>query len=176
MIATLHDYIKHRNKQYSQDMSHDIVDIRRNSEIFAKIVEGTAYIHDQGLIHRDLKPSNIFLSMPAYNVSDMDGKRRQRSRSVAPIMDTAKMPSDISPSDSEEFEMWEASWVPKIGDFGLAAKVHEEEVPSGFFHSKKRPQPRRTRTIGVGTRTVCSYFQYEFIFCFNTNSKLVCFS
>lgn len=98
--------------------------------------------------------------------------------------------------------MWEESWVPKIGDFGLAAEAIEEgengesillptpisstppspkfpQAPSttddnseslGFDGGSlektsapatpaisgrpKRPKPRRTRTVGVGTRTV----------------------
>jgi len=82
--------------------------------------------------------------------------------------------------------MWNEIWVPKIGDFGLAADVMNEEVrdtqeenvdhlviPSvsslstsfstSEEHSEfvkdahpKRPRPRRTRTIGVGTRTYAS--------------------
>ncbi|KAF1806974.1 kinase-like domain-containing protein [Mucor lusitanicus] len=150
--TTLHDYIRFRNKQYSEEADVDIVDTRRNIEIFAQILEGTAYIHDQGLIHRDLKPSNIFLSMPSTSAYEC--------------------------------------WVPKIGDFGLAAEAMDEAtgdtvlVPTPMSstppspkmgpcsdatttsnsslidqHLKqrpKRPKPKRTRTVGVGTRTYAS--------------------
>ncbi|KAI9475740.1 MAG: kinase-like domain-containing protein, partial [Benjaminiella poitrasii] len=153
--TTLHDYIRFRNKQYAEDESSSVVDTRRNIEIFAQILEGTAYIHDQGLIHRDLKPSNIFLSMPNGSAYVND------------------------------------AWVPKIGDFGLAAEVIDDEetgdavmVPTPIssippspilgpcedsdsqpqlqttgqhlIRRPKRPTPRRAQTIGVGTRTYAS--------------------
>lgn len=90
-------------------------------------------------------------------------------------METAESSATSPGSEGVPFEncMWEESWVPKIGDFGLAAEVHEDSegvlVPTPISTSppslssikavtqvKKfnRPQPRRTRTIGVGTRTV----------------------
>ncbi|KAI7890225.1 kinase-like domain-containing protein, partial [Mucor mucedo] len=138
--TTLHDYIKLRNKKFSETSSYgDLLDKKRNIEIFSQILQGTAYIHDQGLIHRDLKPSNIFLT-----------------------------------------------WVPKIGDFGLAAEAMDEGdgvlVPTPMSSTPpspkilpkddylvekmrkssvhdgrpKRPKPKRTRTVGVGTRTYAS--------------------
>ncbi|KAI8879857.1 kinase-like protein [Backusella circina FSU 941] len=53
--STLYEYIRCRNQ-------HSYIDHERNIEIFRKILEGAAYIHQQGLVHRDLKPSNIFLN------------------------------------------------------------------------------------------------------------------
>lgn len=93
-------------------------------------MEGTAYIHDQGLIHRDLKPSNIFLSMPTY-IHDSDGKRRSTngsSRRGRNSCDSSSLGSDRSsprPGSCSDY-MWEESWVPKIGDFGLAAEAMDE--------------------------------------------------
>ena len=129
----MHDYIKFRNKQYSEEANVDIVDTRRNIEIFSQILEGTAYIHEQGLIHRDLKPSNIFLSIPntsAY-LSDVDGKRRKRKTSSAgSCLESSSTTANSStfstlPNDSN-INMWEERWVPKIGDFGLAAEAMDE--------------------------------------------------
>lgn len=93
--------------------------------------------------------------------------------------------------------MWEECWVPKIGDFGLAAEAMDEAtgdtvlVPTPMSstppspkmgpcsdatttsnsslidqHLKqrpKRPKPKRTRTVGVGTRTVSTCSLYAMI-------------
>jgi translation initiation factor 2-alpha kinase 1 len=196
----LHDYIRFRNKQYAETLSNDsLVDTKRNIEIFSQILQGTAYIHDQGLIHRDLKPSNIFLSMSTtplnqhhHHSSSKSTSRRKRG-SVS-SSSTGSLPYENSVLN--ESNMWEESWVPKIGDFGLAAEAMDDPlnesgnglliptpitslppspVKSSFSNSMnttddnmmnqfvmasagdgkpKRPKPRRTRTIGVGTRTV----------------------
>lgn len=135
--------------------------MKRNIEIFSQILQGTAYIHDQGLIHRDLKPSNIFLSTTTINNSG-GGEKRRSGGSNGIILE----------------EEW---WVPKIGDFGLAAEVmdeadgvmvpslpsspklrHKENVRRGSVYEGRpsRPRPRRTRTVGVGTRTVSIYRIY----------------
>ncbi|CAO3656843.1 unnamed protein product [Mucor hiemalis] len=214
--TTLHDYIKFRNKQQNEnDKNSDEtkVDTERNIEIFSQILEGTAYIHEQGLIHRDLKPSNIFLSMPnAFSyVNSADGRRKRASSAGGCLESSGYSSSGTSYRSSYDAVvtenglrecMWEESWVPKIGDFGLAAEAIEEgengesillptpisstppspkfpQAPSttddnseslGFDGGSlektsapatpaisgrpKRPKPRRTRTVGVGTRTV----------------------
>ncbi|KAI7903146.1 kinase-like domain-containing protein [Cokeromyces recurvatus] len=188
--TTLHDYIRFRNKRYSEEGSFSVIDTRRNIEIFAQILEGTAYIHDQGLIHRDLKPSNIFLSMPngSTYVNDIDGKRRRRRSSNTNhlLTDSISSSMDNSLNSYDSNHLWDEAWVPKIGDFGLAAEVMDDEktgstvlIPTPISstppspklgpqtHSQSnsvrryrdrphRPRPRRTRTIGVGTRTYAS--------------------
>ncbi|KAI8997164.1 kinase-like domain-containing protein [Pilobolus umbonatus] len=220
--TTLHDYIKFRNQEHSKKASSDIdaekMDAKRNIEIFTQILEGTAYIHDQGLIHRDLKPSNIFLSMPNLSNATENRKRRPSANHLSDSMDTTSA-YGVSPSSfnhGRSFDsvmtvnglresMWDEAWIPKIGDFGLAAEVITEEthedslvtpvssatpsppeqlettkvgqtihsitlISSSPTHegnssgetllskkaSPKRPSPKRTRTIGVGTRTYAS--------------------
>lgn len=183
MTATLHDYIKLRNRNCSETSSYgDLLDKNRNIEIFSQILHGTAYIHDQGLIHRDLKPSNIFLSMP--NPSVHDGKRKRASNA---FLDTSGKCSSFDAAFSGNRireSMWEEAWVPKIGDFGLAAEAIDEgdgvlvptpmsstppspkllakddnlvdKMRKNSIHDSrpKRPKLKRTRTVGVGTRTV----------------------
>ncbi|KAF7728660.1 Eukaryotic translation initiation factor 2-alpha kinase [Apophysomyces ossiformis] len=166
--TTLYDYIKYRNHRYAETNKLD-VDSQRNIEIFSQILEGTAYIHEQGLIHRDMKPSNIFLSMPPSG----DYHRRQRRYSHDHGFSYDSVLSENGLRDC----MWDEAWVPKIGDFGLAATVQDDTgsdrsilLPTSVLSSsphptdiaaihrvtKTRPQPRRMRTIGVGTRTYAS--------------------
>ncbi|MFM8571160.1 MAG: serine/threonine-protein kinase [Pirellula sp.] len=38
--------------------------------VFAQIVAGTTYLHDQGIVHRDLKPANIFLEKGLAKIGD----------------------------------------------------------------------------------------------------------
>lgn len=166
--TTLHDYIKYRNKQFAEkdpsNFAMDRTHKNRNIEIFSQILQGTAYIHDQGLIHRDLKPSNIFLSIP--NVPHDNSKKRRSSNAFL---------------DTVTEKNWQEAWVPKIGDFGLAAEVMDESdllltTPlssrppsptqrlqqirraSVYEGRPTRPRPKRTRTVGVGTRTVSIFF------------------
>ncbi|CEP15911.1 hypothetical protein [Parasitella parasitica] len=107
--STLHEYIKFRNQNPSE-----YFDDQQNLDLFSQILQGCAYIHQQGLIHRDLKPSNIFLSRPA-TVPEHRYRRR-----------TAAGGSNGS-SEATECKCCEAL-VPKIGDFGLAASVlHAED-------------------------------------------------
>ncbi|KAI8350328.1 kinase-like domain-containing protein [Choanephora cucurbitarum] len=57
--STLHEYLKIRNQN-----PKEYFDEQQIQDLFCQILQGAAYIHQQGLIHRDLKPSNIFLSTP----------------------------------------------------------------------------------------------------------------
>lgn len=193
MTATLHDYIKLRNKKYAENSTYgDLLDRKRNIEIFSQILQGTSYIHDQGLIHRDLKPSNIFLSIPSAH----DGKRRRASNA---FLDGRRSSFDaFSLENGLKESMWEEAWVPKIGDFGLAAEAVDEEdgvlVPTPMSSTPpspkiiprddylvdkmrkasihdgrpKRPKPKRTRTVGVGTRTVSMYSFFIIRFLLNS--------
>ncbi|KAI8072412.1 kinase-like domain-containing protein [Gongronella butleri] len=82
-----------------RNRDYGVVDPDRNIAMFTQILRGTAYIHKQGLIHRDLKPSNIFLTLPAENLA----------------------------LDSSTGILWE-DCIPKIGDFGLAAALVDDET------------------------------------------------
>ncbi|KAI8348649.1 kinase-like domain-containing protein [Blakeslea trispora] len=57
--GTLHEYLKIRNQN-----PKEYFDEQQIRDLFYQILQGAAYIHQQGLIHRDLKPSNIFLFTP----------------------------------------------------------------------------------------------------------------
>lgn len=103
----MHEYLKYRNQ--NRDVYFDE---QQNIELFVQILEGAAYIHQEGLIHRDLKPSNIFLSRPANNLLDY---RSRHNRHHCDCKNNAACNSSAE------------VMVPKIGDFGLAASV----LPNG---------------------------------------------
>ncbi|KAI7872798.1 kinase-like domain-containing protein [Spinellus fusiger] len=118
--TTLHDYIRFRNKKHN-DKSEPQDYSERNIEIFTQILEGAAYIHEQGLIHRDLKPSNIFLGMPTHGEH-----RRHHTRTNSSSYEHGFSYDSVLSAAGLRECMWEEAWVPKIGDFGLAsAVVHE---------------------------------------------------
>ncbi|KAK4514879.1 MutS protein msh4 [Mucor velutinosus] len=109
--STLHEYLKFRNQNPSE-----YFDDQQNIDLFSQILQGCAYIHQQGLIHRDLKPSNIFLSRPA-TVPEHRNRRRTANGSGTSLSD-----ANINCKCCTE------ALIPKIGDFGLAASVlHAED-------------------------------------------------
>ncbi|KAI9497786.1 kinase-like domain-containing protein [Zychaea mexicana] len=152
--ATLHDYIKFRNQSGE-------VDPERNIEIFTEILEGAAYIHSQGVIHRDLKPTNIFLNMPSSTVdyphrksSQSSLRRRSRANSFASLSSSSpshgsgsaghdhsfSFDSVLTPSGLREC-MWDEPWMPKIGDFGLAAAMDTEDDSNSPASMSMLPAP-----------------------------------
>lgn len=206
----MHEYIKFRNQKPSE-----YFDDQQNIDLFSQILQGCAYIHQQGLIHRDLKPSNIFLSRPA-TVPEHRHHHHRRRR-------TASSSSWNGMTDTVDCKCCSEAMVPKIGDFGLAASVlhgedeedqeislddqDENDLASTFesqqssssnsvielftvshqqrhhqqrhhksggsnstldsipslhtansFGNKERPRFRRSRTSGVGTRTVSAVY------------------
>ncbi|KAI8332500.1 kinase-like domain-containing protein [Chlamydoabsidia padenii] len=113
------------------------VDPERNLALLTQILKGTAYIHDQGLIHRDLKPSNIFLTLPS------------SSSSSSTILSSSRL-------------LW-GDYIPKIGDFGLAAALVNINNNEDNMVVPVRPMLPCTTddkddayTIGIGTRTYAS--------------------
>ncbi|KAI8367595.1 kinase-like domain-containing protein [Radiomyces spectabilis] len=160
--TTLYDYIKSRNRRCG-DNCLDACEAQRITEIFRQILEGAAYIHEQGLIHRDLKPSNIFLGPSSSSSSD---HRRQQQKSSEESSDSCYFTSNHFLSESvpnPDDLLSDEAWVPKIGDFGLAAAVFNEEIADTMLQTStsltkrsRRPTPRRSRTVGVGTRTYAS--------------------
>ncbi|KAI9256552.1 kinase-like domain-containing protein [Phascolomyces articulosus] len=136
--ATLYDYIKHRN---DTGVSVDKV---RNIELFTQILEGAAYIHSSGLIHRDLKPSNIFLTMTTtneYHHMNNNGSRRHWRSSSSNHSRLHHQHSfsydSVRNADGTLRDcMWNETWIPKLGDFGLAAAVmttHCKEAPPSLL-------------------------------------------
>lgn len=107
----MHEYLKFRNQNPSE-----YFDDQQNIDLFSQILQGCAYIHQQGLIHRDLKPSNIFLSRPA-TVPEHRNRRRAAGGSGTSLNDAAL-----------DCKCCSEALIPKIGDFGLAASVlHAED-------------------------------------------------
>ncbi|ORX48879.1 kinase-like protein [Hesseltinella vesiculosa] len=117
--TTLYDYIEARNQDFGA------VDSGRNLSLFSQILQGTLYIHKQGLIHRDLKPSNIFLTLPP-------------EKNASNLVSTNGM-------------IWEAC-IPKIGDFGLAAALMDEDAAEMKFAQLKNINAVRPETATVSPK------------------------
>ena len=105
-------------------------------------MEGAAYIHGEGLIHRDLKPSNIFLSRPAGNVLDYRLRHRECKHHCG--------------STTEAL-------IPKIGDFGLAARVlphmPSEELYAELHHPSSSSNMIELFTTAASMSSSSSYAQ-----------------
>lgn len=55
---------------YIQNVSGPIPE-ERAIQLFAKMLDGFAYAHNQGIVHRDIKPSNLIIT-PDYNAKILD--------------------------------------------------------------------------------------------------------
>lgn len=153
----MHEYLKLRNQEkYFNE--------QQNIHLFCQILEGAAYIHQEGLIHRDLKPSNIFLSkrhkshddkepmIPkigdfglAANVlhGDVDGDEEDI------YIDGLPFESQNSTSATDLFNTAAASM-----SSSSSSVPHHNSVESLLSSQSSRPRLTRSRTSGVGTRTV----------------------
>jgi translation initiation factor 2-alpha kinase 4 len=60
-LRVLYIQMEYCEKKTLRDVIDEGVDDAEAWRYFRQILEGLAYIHNEGMIHRDLKPSNIFL-------------------------------------------------------------------------------------------------------------------
>ncbi|RKP11078.1 kinase-like domain-containing protein [Thamnocephalis sphaerospora] len=60
-LRVLYIQMEYCEKKTLRDVIDEGVDDADAWRFFRQILEGLAYIHNEGMIHRDLKPSNIFL-------------------------------------------------------------------------------------------------------------------
>lgn len=160
--STLHECISVRNKK--ENVEKGLNFIKDNIHMFRQILEGAAYIHQQGLIHRDLKPSNIFLSYEAdiavpkigdfglaasivEQVAEEDGVYN-----IPKITVVDELSSSPTSSRLDLFSAAAANSTVTLDNLPSKTKTtivtSEEDTP-------KRPcrEKKRNRTIGVGTRT-----------------------
>lgn len=166
LLGTLHECISVRNKK--ENVEKGLNFIKDNIHMFRQILEGAAYIHQQGLIHRDLKPSNIFLSYEAdiavpkigdfglaasivEQVAEEDGVYN-----IPKITVVDELSSSPTSSRLDLFSAAAANSTVTLDNLPSKTKTtivtSEEDTP-------KRPcrEKKRNRTIGVGTRTVSDY-------------------
>ncbi|KAI8323440.1 kinase-like protein [Martensiomyces pterosporus] len=99
---------------------HDtLIDPILNIRLFRSIVEGVKYFHDRGVIHRDLKGANVFLDIVH---SDSCGNPLSRGGSGLgrPGVDPAASRAPMYGSHAYSPPL--VTFIPRIGDFGLATK------------------------------------------------------
>ncbi|KAI9275267.1 kinase-like domain-containing protein [Helicostylum pulchrum] len=153
--STLHEYLKYRNQHH-----RIYFDQQQNIELFKQILEGAAYIHQEGLIHRDLKPSNIFLS-----------KRHHDNEPMIPKIGDFGLAANVLDDAREEYDVYvsstttESDHTSAINLFNTITSSSSASSSSSVFVSRhdsvdsivsnlsSRPKLTRTRTSGVGTRT-----------------------
>ncbi|KAL0079287.1 kinase-like domain-containing protein, partial [Phycomyces blakesleeanus] len=166
--TTLHEYIRFRNKKYSET-NRDQTDSGRNIEIFSQILEGAAYIHGQGLIHRDLKPSNIFLEcmweeawvpkigdfgLASAVIHDSDnGYEKNYSLSMPQSFYSHLENHNHNSNNNKNINNINNDLSRSAEPAGLSTSLDSSDVQTIF---KKRPRLHRMRTSGVGTRTYAS--------------------
>lgn len=144
-LGTLHEYLKFRNQEgfFSE---------QQNIELFGQILEGAAYIHQEGLIHRDLKPSNIFLSK-------RHKSRDDNNEPMVPKIGDFGLAANVLDEDDEDVYLdssFESQQSHSANDLSQTASsvTHHNSVESLLSSQSSRPRLTRSRTSGVGTRTV----------------------
>lgn len=128
-------------------------DAKQNLDLFKQILEGCAYIHGEGLIHRDLKPSNIFLSKRHHHESMMVPKIGDFGLAANVLCDTP--PTEEEDEDEEDV----FHTMDHLNFIQNTKREHHPLLPSAAAAAPiplrhQRPQLSRSRTSGVGTRTV----------------------
>lgn len=147
----MHEYLKFRNQEgYFSE--------QQNIELFGQILEGAAYIHQEGLIHRDLKPSNIFLSK-------RHKSRDENNEPMVPKIGDFGLAANVLHGDEDaedeiyldasSFESQSSSSNDLLHTASFSSSVtHHNSVESLLSSQTSRPRLTRSRTSGVGTRTV----------------------
>ncbi|KAI8077592.1 kinase-like domain-containing protein [Thamnidium elegans] len=151
--STLHEYLKYRNQHH-----RIYFDQQQNIEMFKQILEGAAYIHQEGLIHRDLKPSNIFLSKRHHDNEPMIPKIGDFGLAANVLDDAPEEEYDIYMSSVTESDHTSVinlfNTIPSSSSSSSSVFVsRHDSVDSIVSNLSSRPKLTRSRTSGVGTRT-----------------------
>ncbi len=64
------EYISGESLRDRIDRHSSSSDLQESIGIFAQLVAGVVYLHDQGIVHRDLKPANIFIEQGLVKIGD----------------------------------------------------------------------------------------------------------
>ncbi|KAG1056619.1 hypothetical protein G6F46_007297 [Rhizopus delemar] len=167
--STLHECITSRNQKENRK---DEDDFRKNNiQLFSQILQGAAYIHQQGLIHRDLKPSNIFISydadltvpkigdfgLAASIVEQEEAEEEEEEETYSFPKITLLDELSSSPTNTNHLDLFTTAAANSNVTFNSAStKSNKATTVTDSCSSSKRLSPKekkRNRTMGVGTRT-----------------------
>lgn len=166
----MHECITSRNQKENRK---DEDDFRKNNiQLFSQILQGAAYIHQQGLIHRDLKPSNIFISydadltvpkigdfgLAASIVEQEEAEEEEEEETYSFPKITLLDELSSSPTNTNHLDLFTTAAANSNVTFNSAStKSNKATTVTDSCSSSKRLSPKekkRNRTMGVGTRTV----------------------
>lgn len=138
--ATLADWIRERNKKYSDQSVADRMDAA--SQVFRQIASGLSHVHNKGIIHRDLKPANVFASPGEgfnFKLGDFGLSKivQREARRQTRRMDETSFDSSLLHEGEICVAGEEPSWQdPLTAGVGTASYAAPEQVTSKVYGTK----------------------------------------
>lgn len=151
---TLADILVESTNNASRHCFH----LEPSARLLSALIDGVAYLHDQGIVHRDLKPANIFLSAQPHT-----------GRSVCQSCDAQDLVCQ--------------AYKLRIGDFGLVTAVAQHDLQADIApvgtELYQPTSPRHRGTLHTLDWYAVGMMTFELVWPFTTRGlcfNLVCYS